>query len=101
MRKSRFTETQIIAILKESDAGMKVEVICRKHGISNATCYNWKYKYGGMEASDIKRIKELARVLRYIGCPVSQERIYSHISRNFWRDGELYKCNPPEKSEQL
>jgi putative transposase len=59
MKKTRFTETQIIAILKEADAGMKVEDVCRKHGISNATYYNWKSKYGGMEASDIKRIKEL------------------------------------------
>ncbi|RUO25164.1 IS3 family transposase [Aliidiomarina sanyensis] len=49
----------MIAILKESDAGMKVEDICRKHGISNATYYNWKSKYGGMKASDIKHIKEL------------------------------------------
>lgn len=59
MKKSVFRETQIIAILKEADAGMKVEDICRKHGISNATYYNWKSKYGGMEACDIKRIKEL------------------------------------------
>lgn len=59
MKKIRFTETQIVSILKEADAGMKVDDICRKHGISNATYYNWKSKYGGMEASDIKKLKEL------------------------------------------
>ena len=46
MKKSRFNETQIIAVLKEANAGMKMEDICRKHGISNATYYNWKSKYG-------------------------------------------------------
>lgn len=59
MKKSRFTETQIVSILKEVDAGMKVEEICRKHGISNATYYNWKSKYGGMDASDVKKLKGL------------------------------------------
>jgi putative transposase len=59
MKKSRFTETQIILILKESDAGMLVKDVCRKHGISEATYYHWKSKYGGMEASDLKRMKEL------------------------------------------
>ena len=59
MRKSRFTKSQIVAILKEADVGMKVAELCRKHGISDATYYNWKSKYGGMEASDLKRNKEL------------------------------------------
>ena len=59
MKKTRFTETQIVSILKEVDAGMKVEAVCRAHGISSATYYNWKSKYGGMEASDLKRTKEL------------------------------------------
>jgi putative transposase len=59
MKKSRFSETQIVSILKEADAGMKVEELCRKHSISSATYYNWKKKYGGMDASEIKRLKEL------------------------------------------
>ena len=59
MKSSRFTETQIISILKEADAGILVKDICRKHGISDATYYNWKSKYGGMAASDLKRMKEM------------------------------------------
>ena len=59
MKKSRFTETQIVSILKLSDAGMPVKEVCRKHGISEPTYYNWKSKYGGMEASELKRTKEL------------------------------------------
>jgi putative transposase len=59
MKKGRFTETQIVAILKEADNGMMVKDICRKHGISDATYYNWKSKYGGMDASELKRMKEL------------------------------------------
>lgn len=59
MKKARFTETQIVNILKLADSGMKVEDICRQNGISNATYYNWKSKYGGMETNDVKRLKEL------------------------------------------
>ena len=57
MKKARFTETQIVNILKLADSGLKVEEICRQNGISNATFYNQKAKYGSMEANDVKRLK--------------------------------------------
>lgn len=59
MKKSRYTETQIVKILKEVEGGRLVKEVCREYGVSDATYYNWKSKYGGMEASDIKRLKEL------------------------------------------
>lgn len=58
MKRSRFSETQIVSILKEADAGAKVKDLCRRYGISDATYYNWKSKYGGMSASELKRLKE-------------------------------------------
>jgi len=59
MKKSKFTESQIVAILAEGEAVMPVAEVCRKHGISNATYYQWKSKYAGVSANELKRIKDL------------------------------------------
>ncbi len=75
MKRGRFTETQIVSILKEADAGNKVKDICRRHGISDATYYNWKSKYGGMQASDLKRLKETeAELSQY-------KKMYAELAR--------------------
>jgi putative transposase len=75
MRTSKFSETQIVAILKEADAGAKVKDVCRKYGISDATYYKWKSKYGGMDASELKRVKEIeAELSQY-------KRMYAELAR--------------------
>ena len=75
MKRGRFTEAQIVSILKEADAGGKVKDICRQHGISDETYYNWKSKYGGMQASDLKRLKETeAELSQY-------KKMYAELAR--------------------
>lgn len=59
--KKRFTESQIVAVIKQQEKGIAVKDICREIGISDATFYNWKAKYGGMEASDVSRLRELEK----------------------------------------
>jgi len=59
MKRSKFSEEQIIAILREQEAGAKTADVCRRHGISSATFYSWKSRYGGMDVSDVKRLKAL------------------------------------------
>ncbi len=59
MKRTRFTEEQIIAILKEQETGVPVADLCRKHGVSNASIYKWKAKYGGMDVSEARRLKAL------------------------------------------
>lgn len=59
MKKKRFTEAQIVSILHQQEVGKSVKEISREHGISDATFYNWKAKYGGMQVSDVKRMKDL------------------------------------------
>lgn len=62
MKKSRFSESQIINVLKEGESGaMKVPDLCRKHSVGQSTCCNWKAKYGGMEASDLKKCESLSQ----------------------------------------
>ena len=59
MRRGRFSEERIIAILKEADAGVKAAELCRKHGISDATFYNWRSRYGGLAVSELRRLRQL------------------------------------------
>mgnify|MGYP006168638615 CR=1 FL=1 len=79
MKKSRFTEPQILAILKQGESGVPVPDLCREHGISNATYYNWRSKYGGMDASLMARMKELEEENRRLKKMYLEEKLKAEI----------------------
>ena len=81
MRKSRFTDSQIMAILKQAEAGLLVPELCREHGISSATFYKWRSRYGGMDTSMMKRLKELEEENRRLKKAYAEERLKSELRK--------------------
>lgn len=81
----RLTESQIVGILKEAEAGMSVPDLCRKHGVGQSTFYKWRSKYGGMEASDIRRMKELEEENRRL------KQMYAELSLKSQMQEEIIK----------
>jgi len=79
MKKSRFTDSQILAILKQSEAGTPVTEPCREHGMSSASFYKWRAKYGGMDASMMKRLKELEAENAQLKKMYAEERIKAEL----------------------
>ena len=89
MKKSRYTEEQIIAILKQHEAGVKTANLCREHGISDATFYNWKAKYGGLDVSEAQRLRQMEdenRRLKALVADLSldKEALKAVIRKNGW-----------------
>lgn len=79
MRKSKYTDSQIIAILKEAEEGTPVPELCRKHGMSNAMFYKWRSKFGGMDASLMKRMKELEAENALLKKMYAEEKLKAEI----------------------
>ena len=81
MKRSRITDSQILAILKQNEAGTLVAELCREHGMSDATFYKWRAKFGGMDASLMKRMKELEAENRRLKKMYAEERLKSEIRK--------------------
>jgi putative transposase len=81
MKKPRFKESQIFQVLKEAEAGVPVPDLCRKHGMSNASFYKWRAKYGGMDVSMMKRLKELEAENARLKKMYAEERLMSEIRK--------------------
>ena len=99
MKKSKFSDSQILTILKQAESGTPVPQLCREHGISSATFYKWRAKYGGMDASLMARLKELEEENRRLKKMYAEERLkaeivqealqkkwYSHLDCERWRE---------------
>jgi putative transposase len=88
MKKSRFTEEQVLAILKEQDGGTKVADICRKHGITDATFHNWKNKYSGMSSQELSRLRSLeqenSRLKRAVAELTLDNQILKDVNSKKW-----------------
>lgn len=85
MKKSRFTDSQIMAILKQAEAGTPVSELCREHGMSSASFYKWRAKYGGMDASMMARMKELEDENRRLKKMYAEERLKAEIIQEAMR----------------
>jgi putative transposase len=81
MKKSRYTDSQILAIIKQNEAGTPVTELCREHGMSDATFYKWRAKFGGMDASLMKRMKELEDENRRLKKMYAEEKLKAEIAR--------------------
>jgi putative transposase len=97
MKRSRFSEEQIIGILKEHQAGMTAVDLCRKHGISDATFYTWRKKYGGLEVSEAKRLRQLedeyAKLKKLLAeSMMDVSTLREMLSKNVWSAPSLQGC---------
>jgi putative transposase len=85
MKRARFSEEQIIAILKEAESGVKATELCRRHGISDATFYVWRSKYGGLEVSEMRRLRQLEEENRRLKPIVADQALDLGCSRTYWQ----------------
>lgn len=85
MKTSKFTDSQIMAILKQAEAGTPVPVLCREHGMSSATFYKWRSKFGGMDTSMMARLKELEEENRRLKKMYAEERLKAEIANDALR----------------